>query len=88
MMNELQSFLHATEGAEAVVITQRNSDILLERHTMDDAAALRRAQYLYLTALVKLYEGRTDCAQAMLRESYALNNENLFCGFYAREARL
>lgn len=41
MMNELQSFLHATEGAEAVVITQRNSDILLERHTMDDAAALR-----------------------------------------------
>ena len=55
---------------------------------MDDAAMLRRAQYLYLTALVKLYDGQMECAQAMLRESYALNNENLFCGFYAREARL
>ena len=55
---------------------------------MDDAAALRRAQYLYLTALVDLYDGQTERAQAKLRESYALNNENLFCGFYAREARL
>ena len=53
---------------------------------MDDAAKLRRAQYLYLTGLVDLYDGRPE-AREKLSESYALNNENLFCGLYAQDGR-
>ena len=49
IMSELRNFLLATEGAEAIVVAQRNSDIILERHTMSDQALLR---------MLNIYNGR------------------------------
>ncbi len=49
---------------------------------IDTAAEMRRAQFLYLTALMNLFEGHKDIAKEKFAESYALNSRNLFCGFY------
>ncbi len=50
----------------------------------DNAAQLRRAQYLYLLALVSDYEGEQDQAKAQFREAAHLNSDLMFCGFFAR----
>ena len=44
---------------------------------VDKAQDLRRSRYLYLTALLDSYDGDRAAASAKLRESYALNNDNL-----------
>lgn len=50
---------------------------------VDDPAAQRRAQYLYLCALAELFAGRTQAAAAQLAESARLNSDQLFCGLFA-----
>jgi len=46
-------------------------------------AVLHRAYYLYLLALVALYEGDTARAKQMFQESCRLNSDSLFCHFFA-----
>lgn len=50
---------------------------------VDQPADMRRAQYLYLTALVKQYLGEEETARAMFTESTKLNSDQLFCGHFA-----
>lgn len=50
----------------------------------DDPAQMRRAYYLYLTALVELYSGDTDKAAKMFEESHHINSDHMFCGFMAQ----
>ncbi|MCI8512446.1 MAG: DUF5107 domain-containing protein [Lachnospiraceae bacterium] len=50
---------------------------------VDDPAAMRKAQYLYLLALVELYQGNQKTALPMFQESCRLNSDHLFCGHYA-----
>ena len=45
---------------------------------VDKAENLRRAKFLYLTALLDRYDGKHDAADIKMAESYALNNDNLF----------
>jgi len=45
---------------------------------VDAPEKLRRAKFLYLTALCDRMEGEQDKADAKMRESYKLNNDNLF----------
>ena len=45
---------------------------------VDKAENLRRAKFLYLTALLDRCEGRHAEADVKMAESYALNNDNLF----------
>lgn len=52
---------------------------------VDSPAKLRRAQYLYLLALVELYRDNVQQASLMFAESHQLNQDNLFCGFYAND---
>ncbi len=49
----------------------------------DDAAQLRRAQYLYLLGLVSDYEGKPEQAKAQFAEAAHLNSDLMFCGFFA-----
>lgn len=46
-------------------------------------AALHRAYYLYLLALVALYEGDRQQAAELFQESFRLNSDSLFCHYYA-----
>lgn len=48
-----------------------------------DPAILRRGYYLYLLGLVKLFEGETQEASKMFKESYQLNSDSMFCHYYA-----
>lgn len=41
IINELQNFILATDGAEAILVAPRNSDIIMEKHTLSDEAMLR-----------------------------------------------
>lgn len=50
---------------------------------MDDSASMRRAQYLYLLALVEQYCGNGETALSMFRESCQLNSDQMFCGYFA-----
>ena len=49
---------------------------------VDAASDLRRARYLYLTGLLDAYCERTEQARLKMRESYALNNDNLMALLY------
>lgn len=49
---------------------------------VDVPAKLRRAQYLYLTALCDAYMG-VNGAKEKMKEAYALNNDNLFALFFS-----
>ncbi len=48
---------------------------------VDAPSKMRRAQYLYLTALCDAYMG-IPCAKEKLEEAFALNNDNLFALFF------
>lgn len=53
---------------------------------VDEPARLRRAQYLYLTALCEDFMGNSDIAADKMRESVSLNNDNMFAlGFLTQE---
>ena len=45
---------------------------------VDEPARLRRAQYLYLTALCEDFMGNSDIAAEKMCESVSLNNDNMF----------
>ena len=45
---------------------------------IDKPEKLRRSKYLYLTALCDRYVGENGIADEKMRESFALNNDNLF----------
>lgn len=45
---------------------------------VDAPKRLRRSKFLYLTALCDRYEGKNAEADKKMRESYSLNNDNLF----------
>lgn len=49
---------------------------------VDEPAKLRRAQYLYLTALCDDYMGNTVEAKEKLKESVSLNSENMLSWFF------
>ena len=49
---------------------------------IDQPTDLRRARYLYLTGLLDAYEGQGELAVAKMRESHALNNDNLMAQLY------
>jgi hypothetical protein len=51
---------------------------------MDDPARLRRAQYLYLTALCHAYMGNTTLAKNQLTQSVELNREHMLAVFFER----
>lgn len=50
---------------------------------VQEPAVLHRAYYLYLLALVALYEGETDQARQMFQESREKNSDNMFCHDFA-----
>lgn len=49
---------------------------------IEQAQSLRRSRYLYLTGLLDAYEGKYEASVAKMRESYALNNDNLMALLY------
>lgn len=51
---------------------------------IDELARLRKAQYLYLAGLMASLLGDADTAKAQLKESAALNNDNMFAVVYDR----
>lgn len=50
---------------------------------MDQPSDMRRAYYLYLCALVNRFDGKESLARQQFQESYRLNSDNLFCGYFA-----
>lgn len=50
---------------------------------VQEPAVLHRAYYLYLLGLVALYEGETEKAGEMFRESYQKNSDHMFCHYFA-----
>ena len=51
---------------------------------VDEPTKLRKAQYLYLTGLCTDYMGNTEKAKESLKESVALNNDNMLACFFAK----
>jgi hypothetical protein len=51
---------------------------------VDEPARLRKAQYLYLTALCENYMGEKKKAKEFLKESVSLNNDNMSALFFER----
>ncbi|MBQ9796741.1 MAG: DUF5107 domain-containing protein [Clostridia bacterium] len=49
---------------------------------VDDPKKLRRARWLYLTGLCESYLGNREEAEARMRESYMLNNDQLIAKLY------
>mgnify|MGYP003302542659 CR=1 FL=1 len=49
---------------------------------VDEPAKLRKALYLYLTALCEDYMGNTEKAKENLKESVALNNDYMLAIFF------
>jgi tetratricopeptide (TPR) repeat protein len=45
---------------------------------VDAPSRLRRSKFLYLAALIDRYEGNNDAANVKMRESFKLNNDNMF----------
>lgn len=52
---------------------------------VDKAEDMRRAQYLYLLGLVDMYDGKEASAKEKLIQSYSINQDNMFCGFYSEK---
>ena len=55
---------------------------------VDAPARLRRAQWLYLTALCEDYMGNDETANAKMQESAALNADNLYAVGFAKQGFL
>ncbi len=51
---------------------------------VDNPAKLRRAQYLYLTALCEDFMGNSEGARSRLKASVSLNNDNMLPLFFGR----
>ncbi|MBQ8310020.1 MAG: DUF5107 domain-containing protein [Clostridia bacterium] len=49
---------------------------------VDDAFALRRAKWAYLMGLLDLYVGDGESARRKMKDSFAMNNDNLFALLY------
>lgn len=50
---------------------------------IDNPAKMRKSYYLYLTGLVDLFDGKVESGKAKLAQSYALDSEKIYAGFYS-----